>query len=118
MHFEHCGAGDAILFIHGMPTSGRLWRGITDRLQARYTCFTIDLPGLGKSPRERYGPDYLRLLAGRIDAFRVAKSANGMSLAMTLARSSPCTMPTTINSTSTVWPCWRQHSFRSSGRIT
>jgi len=27
MHFEHCGAGDAILFIHGMPTSGRLWRG-------------------------------------------------------------------------------------------
>lgn len=73
MHFEHCGAGDAILFIHGMPTSGRLWRGITDRLQARYTCFTIDLPGLGKSPRERYGPDYLRLLAGRIDAFRVAK---------------------------------------------
>jgi pimeloyl-ACP methyl ester carboxylesterase len=73
MHFEHCGAGDAILFIHGMPTSGRLWRGITDRLQARYTCFTIDLPGLGKSPQEQYGPDYLRLLAERIDGLRAAK---------------------------------------------
>lgn len=73
MHFEHCGAGDAILFIHGMPTSGRLWRGITDRLQEQYTCFTIDLPGLGKSPRERYGPDYLRQLAERIDQLRVAK---------------------------------------------
>ena len=57
MHFEHCGAGDAILFIHGMPTSGRLWRGIIDRLQERYTCFTIDLPGLGKSPQEQYGPE-------------------------------------------------------------
>ena len=54
MHYEHCGAGDAVLFIHGMPTSGRLWRGITNRLQERYTCFTIDLPGLGKSPQERY----------------------------------------------------------------
>ena len=30
MHFEHCGAGDAIFFIHGMPVSGGLW------LQERY----------------------------------------------------------------------------------
>lgn len=73
LHCEHCGAGDAILFIHGMPTSGRLWRGITARMQERYTCFTIDLPGLGKSPRERYGPDYLRTLVERIDALRAAK---------------------------------------------
>lgn len=73
MHCEHCGTGDAILFIHGMPTSGRLWQGITNRLQERYTCFTIDLPGLGKSPQADYGPDYLRQLAARIDAIRMAK---------------------------------------------
>ena len=47
--------------------------GITTRLQERYTCFTIDLPGLGKSPQEQYGPDYLRTLVERIDALRAAK---------------------------------------------
>lgn len=73
IHVEHCGAGDAILFIHGMPTSGRLWRGITMRMQEHYTCFTIDLPGLGKSPQEHYGPDYLRTLVERIDALRIAR---------------------------------------------
>jgi len=73
MHCEHCGAGDAILFIHGMPTSGRLWRGVTTRLQDRFTCFTIDLPGLGRSQRESYGPDFLGRLAERIDALRVSK---------------------------------------------
>jgi pimeloyl-ACP methyl ester carboxylesterase len=71
MHVECCGSGDPILFIHGMPTSGRLWSAVTDQLRERYTCFTIDLPGLGKSPQEQYGPDYLHHLADQIDALRI-----------------------------------------------
>jgi pimeloyl-ACP methyl ester carboxylesterase len=72
MHLTRCGSGDPILFIHGMPTSGRLWRGIIERLCGRYTCFAIDLPGLGNSPHEPYDPDFLRHLAEQIDQIRIA----------------------------------------------
>jgi pimeloyl-ACP methyl ester carboxylesterase len=71
MHVIRCGSGDPILFIHGMPTSSRLWSGIIERLCGRYTCFAIDLPGLGKSPRVAYGPGFLQSLAEQIDALRV-----------------------------------------------
>jgi pimeloyl-ACP methyl ester carboxylesterase len=70
MHLVSRGSGDPILFIHGMPTNSRLWSGIIERLHGRYTCFAVDLPGLGKSPRMRYGPDYLRQLADQIDTLR------------------------------------------------
>jgi pimeloyl-ACP methyl ester carboxylesterase len=71
MRLDVCGSGESILFIHGMPTSGRLWKSVTSRLCERFTCFTLDLPGLGKSPQAEYGPDYLRDLAGQIDALRI-----------------------------------------------
>jgi pimeloyl-ACP methyl ester carboxylesterase len=71
MHLVCCGSGEPILFIHGMPTNSSLWRGIIERLCGRYTCFAIDLPGLGKSPRMRYGPEYLRELAEQIEVLRV-----------------------------------------------
>jgi pimeloyl-ACP methyl ester carboxylesterase len=71
MHLHCCGSGDPILFIHGMPTSGRLWSGVIQRLCGSYRCFAIDLPGLGKSPRAKYGPGYLRSLAQDIDLIRI-----------------------------------------------
>jgi pimeloyl-ACP methyl ester carboxylesterase len=70
MYLRSCGSGDPILFIHGMPTNGRLWSGIIERLCGSYKCFAIDLPGLGKSPCVEYGPGYLRSLAEQIDAIR------------------------------------------------
>ena len=72
MHLVRCGSGDPILFIHGMPTSGRLWNGIISRLCARFTCFAVDLPGMGNTPRERYDTDFLRNLAEQLDAIRIA----------------------------------------------
>jgi pimeloyl-ACP methyl ester carboxylesterase len=72
MHVTRCGSGDPILFIHGMPTSGRLWRGIIERLCGRYTCFAIDLPGLGNSPQQPYDADFLRHFAEQIDRIRIA----------------------------------------------
>lgn len=71
MHVTRCGSGDPILFIHGMPTSGRLWKGIIERLCGRFTCFAIDLPGLGNTPRDHYEPDFVRHLAEQIDQIRV-----------------------------------------------
>ena len=73
MHIECCGSGEAILFIHGMPTNGRLWKRTTENLCANFRCFTIDLPGLGKSPSEPYGPLYFESLAQQIEALRLAQ---------------------------------------------
>jgi len=74
MHLVRCGSGDPILFIHGMPTSSRLWNGIIARLCERFTCFAVDLPGMGDTPRERYDAGYLRHLAEEIDKIRVANN--------------------------------------------
>jgi pimeloyl-ACP methyl ester carboxylesterase len=71
MHLVCCGSGDPILFIHGMPTSGRLWNGIIQRLCGRYRCFAVDLPGMGETPRRSYEPDYLRKLAEQLDEIRI-----------------------------------------------
>ncbi len=71
MHLTRCGSGEPVLFIHGMPTNNRLWSRIVERLCDRYTCFAIDLPGLGKTPAMRYGPGYLRQLAEQIEALRI-----------------------------------------------
>jgi pimeloyl-ACP methyl ester carboxylesterase len=71
MHLVRCGSGDPILFIHGMPTSGRLWNGIIQRLCGSYTCFAVDLPGLGETPRVRYDANYMRNLAEKIDQIRI-----------------------------------------------
>jgi pimeloyl-ACP methyl ester carboxylesterase len=70
MHVVRCGSGDPILFIHGMPTSSRLWSGVMRRLCARFSCFAVDLPGMGQTPYAGYGPDYLRSLAEQLDALR------------------------------------------------
>jgi len=74
MHLICRGRGDAILFIHGMPTSSQLWSGIIEQLCGQFTCFAIDLPGLGKTPPESYEPNFLHRLAKRIDAIRVENS--------------------------------------------
>lgn len=70
MHLVRCGTGDPVLFIHGMPTSSQLWSGVTRRLRSRFSCFAVDLPGMGQTPRAAYGPGYLRTLADQLDALR------------------------------------------------
>ena len=64
------GSGAPILFIHGIPTSRRLWDGITRRLCGKFTCYTLDLPGLGGEPAIRGGIGQLRKIAEQIEALR------------------------------------------------
>jgi pimeloyl-ACP methyl ester carboxylesterase len=59
------------LFIHGIPTSGQLWNGVIARLGGQFTCMTVDLPGLGRSPKTDYGPKQLDALAGQIEQIRI-----------------------------------------------
>lgn len=43
------GTGPAVVFLHGNPTSGFLWRNIWPSLAGRYRCLVPDLPGMGDS---------------------------------------------------------------------
>jgi pimeloyl-ACP methyl ester carboxylesterase len=70
MHVVRCGQGDPILFIHGMPTSSRLWSGVMGRLCSRFSCFAVDLPGMGQTPAAAWQPGFLRAFADQLDALR------------------------------------------------
>ncbi len=43
------GSGPAIVFIHGYPVHGYTWRKLLPTLADKFTCYVIDLPGLGDS---------------------------------------------------------------------
>jgi pimeloyl-ACP methyl ester carboxylesterase len=79
MHVVARGSGDAILFIHGIPTSNQLWTGIIDRLlgeqlRGRFACLAVDLPGLGKTPKGRRGLEQLHELAEAIERVRIERN--------------------------------------------
>jgi pimeloyl-ACP methyl ester carboxylesterase len=71
MYLFSSGSGYPVMFIHGMPTCSSLWRGVIDRLSNHFTCFAVDLPGHGRTPRIPYGPKQLELLADQIEELRV-----------------------------------------------
>jgi pimeloyl-ACP methyl ester carboxylesterase len=73
MYLLSRGSGYPVLFIHGMPTSSRLWSGIIDRLRDRFTCLAVDLPGLGRTPRMPYAANQLEVLAEQIEQIRVER---------------------------------------------
>ncbi len=54
MHFVDEGDGEPVLFLHGDPTWGYLWRNIVAPLSRKYRCLVPDQMGMGKSgnPRE------------------------------------------------------------------
>jgi pimeloyl-ACP methyl ester carboxylesterase len=49
MKYRVQGTGPNVLFVHGIPTSGRLWDYVISELQSSFTCIVVDLPGLGES---------------------------------------------------------------------
>ena len=49
VHWRRDGAGPALVLLHGFPLSGRTWDGVVARLRDRFTCYTLDLIGLGGS---------------------------------------------------------------------
>jgi pimeloyl-ACP methyl ester carboxylesterase len=44
------GAGEPLLLLHGTGSSLRVWDPVVDRLAARRSVITVDLPGFGASP--------------------------------------------------------------------
>lgn len=48
-HYESCGQGDPIVFIHGFGGSGLWWSAQKDFLSKDYQVIVLDLPGHGQS---------------------------------------------------------------------
>lgn len=70
MHCRLYGKGEAVLFIHGMPSNGRLWDEVVQELSRRYRCIVIDLPGMGDTSFVPYGPSYFAQVAVQIEQVR------------------------------------------------
>ena len=47
--FREAGAGSAVVFLHGNPTSSRVWRDVLPHLAGRARCLAPDLIGMGDS---------------------------------------------------------------------
>lgn len=67
MNYWVRGSGPPVLFLHGIPTGGRLWDFVVERLQDQHTCIVVDLPGLGESPPFSDGSRDPRRFAEELD---------------------------------------------------
>jgi len=47
--YREAGNGPALVLLHGFPLSGMTWRGLIPELSKRFTCYALDLVGLGDS---------------------------------------------------------------------
>jgi haloalkane dehalogenase len=47
--YRRFGSGPALLLVHGFPLSGFTWRKVLPELAKRYTCYALDLPGMGET---------------------------------------------------------------------
>jgi pimeloyl-ACP methyl ester carboxylesterase len=52
-HYTESGAGEPVVFLHGMPDSWFLWHHQMAALAGLYRCLAIDLKGYGQSEKER-----------------------------------------------------------------
>src|SRR5947209_13176142 len=50
LSWDEAGAGDPIVFVHGLTEDRRSWDGTVRRPADRFRCIRVDLPGHGRSP--------------------------------------------------------------------
>ena len=73
--YRTSGQGPALVMLHGFPLSGLTWRKMIPRLAPRFTCYALDLMGLGDST----SPDDADLTSpGQGEVFRRALLAAGV----------------------------------------
>lgn len=58
IHYVEVGKGDPILFLHGIPASGFLWRKIIPHLASLGRCIVPDLIGMGRSDKPNIAYSY------------------------------------------------------------
>ena len=68
LRYRKTGSGDPVLLLHGIGRSLEDWNEQHERLSARHTVYSVDLPGFAYSDRVP-GPATLAKLAGVLPAF-------------------------------------------------
>ncbi|MFN2611073.1 MAG: alpha/beta fold hydrolase [Actinomycetota bacterium] len=66
--FRESGDGEAVLYLHGFPTSGYLWRKPMAEVASGFRAIAPDLPGFGDSDLMK-GPHGWRELVGWVNEF-------------------------------------------------
>jgi pimeloyl-ACP methyl ester carboxylesterase len=74
------GDGRAALFIHGVGTSGYLWRNVVADFEGERRCITVDLPLHGRTPPRPDGDYSLTRLAKVVEDFCAALDLTGIDL--------------------------------------
>jgi len=76
MSYLELGEGQAVVYIHGNPTSSYLWRNVIPHVTPNYRNIAVDLIGMGLSdkPEIEYNfSDHYHYLSGFIDTLDVEK---------------------------------------------
>jgi pimeloyl-ACP methyl ester carboxylesterase len=96
LYMRSWGAGDRVaLLLHGMGSSSGTWHAVGPALAARgYRVVAVDLPGHGRSPRDRQASveTFVQALLGAVQprpALAVGHSMGGLILAAAVARLQP-----------------------------
>lgn len=85
--FLDLGQGDVLLFVHGFPLDGRMWRRQAEAFMASHRVLVPDLRGFGQTPLqagvEKVTMDeFARDLASLLDALGVAEPVTLVGLSM------------------------------------
>ena len=65
LSWDESGAGDPIVFVHGLTEDRHSWDGAVARLAGRFRCVRVDLPGHGLSPdSDAYDPGTMAAALG------------------------------------------------------
>lgn len=79
VHWHRAGRGPAVVLLHGFPLSGRTWDSVVALLQDHFTCYTMDLIGLGQShsaaDADHASQGQARALRAALDALDVGSYA-------------------------------------------
>lgn len=84
MNYEVHGAGEPVLFIHGFPLSGEMWKSAAADLKSGYMVIVPDLRGHGGSAatKEASMADYADDLAALLDHVRETRPVMVVGLSM------------------------------------
>ncbi|MCX5859543.1 MAG: alpha/beta hydrolase [Proteobacteria bacterium] len=77
--FFEKGEGRPIVFIHGLPTSSFLWRGVMETARSKFKCLAPDLLGMGDTevaPDQDFSmPAQAEMIRGFLDALKIPRAA-------------------------------------------
>jgi haloalkane dehalogenase len=82
LHYLEAGRGDAVLLLHGWPTSSFLWRNVVPWIGETNRAIALDLPGFGRSDKPLDASYSFRFYTGVLEGFLAALGIERTALAV------------------------------------